>query len=212
MKTKLIVILLFSTISILFSQNSNNNIDSYFEESKKPIVKYKNIVKFNYLRAALNGNACFSYERYVSPLISVELEGGLTYYNLFGMIAGNMRDSKTYIDVGYKFGYSAGVGVRFYPKKNEMEGLYIQPGYRFLQYKHLDKGSFIDIKRQLHDNYAILGYQIHAKRFSFEYYIGSGVRFSKLSYMEKQNTIEIKQKRSQLQPLLLTGFKIGYFF
>lgn len=213
MRAKVLIILIFICKSFLFSQTTEKDVSQYFEVDKNRVVKYKNIVKLNYLRASLNGNAVFSYERYLTPLLSLEIEGGLTYYNLFGMMVGNISDEPSYFDSGYKFGFSAGAGLRIYPKKDEMEGFYINPAYRLLNYNHKDAGnSSIDIKRYLHDVCLIVGLQKHYSRWTLEYYLGSGVRFSQLGYTSVQQPLQEEVKINKILPLLLIGARIGYNF
>jgi hypothetical protein len=82
---------------------------------------------FNYLRGALNGNNVFSYERYLTPLLSVQAEIGLTYWSLSENISLGIFDEKLSFDSPFKLGYSTGAGLRIYPKKTRDGGFLHQP-------------------------------------------------------------------------------------
>ena len=170
---------------------------------------------FNYLRGALNGNSVFSYERYLTPLLSVQAEIGFTYLSLSENISLGIFDEKLSFYSPFKLGYSTGAGLRIYPKKQEMDGFYINPAYRYVRYNFQvsdsDLGETYE-RIHLNDTYVTVGYQLHIRRISLDYYTGGGVRFAHKSSQQSSGNSLTTEHYKSLIPLIAFGFRIGYYF
>lgn len=213
--TKVIQIFFFSIcLTSLFGQTDSSGIAHYFEEAENRVVSQKNIVKLNYLRAALNGNAVISYERYLTPVMSLETHFGMTYWDLvrnvqYGIFAKDLNTDKS-----FKIGYSLGVGIRLYPKKDEMDGFYINPMYRYLRYNFGEKSdSSLEFDRfHTQDVLVNAGYQFVLNRWVLDYYLGLGLRFVTRQNQQLENNSLVTYGTNAIIPMFPFGFRLGYIF
>ncbi|MFT4970447.1 MAG: hypothetical protein ACI9O4_002205 [Chitinophagales bacterium] len=208
------IFILFIFINNIFGQNDSTGIAHYFEEDKDRVVSQKNILKLNYLRASLNGNAVLSYERYLTPLLSLETHVGTSYWDLVSNFYYGIFVDDLDIDKRFKLGYSLGVGIRIYPKRDEMDGFYINPMYRYLRYNFGQKTDHSNVydRFHTHDILGNVGYQLILRRWTLDYYIGLGVRFVNRKQQSLNNPFTVTESANYVLPMLPIGFRLGYSF
>lgn len=176
----------------------------------------KNIVKFDYMRATLNGDFCVAYERAIGPFFSIEGGVGLTYYNFADALYLTMLDENYWDIMGLsnRFNYSINAGIRFYLMEKYMEGLYINPKYRIVNYKYINKEvSYSASQLTRFNDYGLaIGYNHFLGQAFFDYYIGGGLRQIQSNIESNQTGTTINTISNRNVPLILLGCRVGIAF
>lgn len=211
---KKIGLLLLCTL-LFISAQSQLSIDGNEVTLKiDPKTQDKNILRFHYWRASINGDASISYERVLGKRLSLEIGAGLTYRTYVDPIYFLVFDFD-YPDMffyKFKFNYSYNAGVRLYLKKDFMEGLYLNPFYRQVNYKLVNDGTgTVDsYKFMFNDLNLSIGYNHILGKAFLDYFGGIGVRHAHSS--AKYPNDDTPRTEGRFLPLLLMGMRIGFTF
>lgn len=187
-----------------------------------PSTQEKNILRFHYWRASVNGDATISYERYIAKYLSIEIGVGMTYRSYIDplylyIFDADFSDYGEYFDAKTKINYSFMAGVRFYLKEEFMEGVYLNPSYRNVNYKIENAGYLSreksDYKVAYNDISLTVGYNHFLGKAFLDYFGGLGVRHA---HINKKRTNQFNQSyetnENKIIPLLLIGMRVGLAF
>ena len=196
--------LLFACFSGLYAAAQDDKIiivDRYQTAAKpteerlpRRMVDLNQVFKFDPIRMAI-GEINFAYERVVGQQTSIEFELGPTVSNLGGnrVFTDNMGGAPVtrYSEIGC-FGSFA---FKFYPLDGRpaLNQLYVSPKFKYRRYNETVESTTIGSNKG-YSNESIFtfnfGYQQWlAQRFSFDYYIGFGLKSER--GVERYATTEI---------------------
>lgn len=182
-----------------------------------PSKQDKNIIRFHYFRAALNGDATISYERYLLKYTSIEFGAGITYSSIVDLAYYRIFDIEypSFHQLKRKISYSFMTGVRIYLKKEFMEGLYLNPFYRQLNYKfrNSDSDSYTKYNILLNDLGLSIGYNQFFGNAHFDFFTGIGMRHAHVNTEFDRYPKDMgKINQNKVFPLLLMGVRFGMSF